>query len=123
MKTCADRRADLADLVFGDLDDASEIDLNQHLLTCAECCKEERRLLSLRDAARDLDPAPSAELRARVRASVERETSRHTVGLLRRPVPGYVALAAGMIGALVVALLPVRLTGRVGGAPSVRPVF
>ena len=113
MKTCADRRHELADLVFGELDDRAEIDLNEHLLACAACRDEEQRLLALQKAARDSGATPAPELRTRVRAALERERTRHGIGLLQRPVPGYVALAAGVLGALLVAALPARNAAQV----------
>jgi anti-sigma factor RsiW len=121
MKTCADAQAELADLVFGELDDVTEMDLNRHLLACDDCRDEERRLLALRDAARAGDPSPAAELRARIHAALRRERPAHGVGLLRRPVPGYVALAAGVLGALLVAALPAREAVRVDGGATRAP--
>ena len=50
MKTCAERRAELIDLVFGELDDRTEIACNEHLLECAVCRAEEQRLLGNEEA-------------------------------------------------------------------------
>lgn len=108
MKTCADCRAELVDLVFGELDDVVEIDLNEHLLACVVCREEERRLLALQAAARAGEQSPSPELRSRIRAALPRDRARGGIGLLRRPVPVYVALAAGLMGALLVAAMPAR---------------
>jgi anti-sigma factor RsiW len=121
MKTCADGRHKLAELVFGELDDRTEIDLNEHLLACAECRDEERRLLALQDAARTAGATPPPELRTRIRAALERDLAPHGVPLLRRRVPGYVALAAGVLGALLVAALPARNPARVAGGAGDRP--
>src|SRR5262245_31631224 len=110
MKTCADRRGDLADLVFGELDDRAEIELNEHLLTCAACREEERSLLALRSSAAADRPPLAPDLRARIRSALEAHSPPLRLGVLGRPVPGYVALAAGLLGALLVAAMPDRAT-------------
>ncbi len=105
MTTCIESHTLLVELVFGHLDDASEARLQEHLLSCAECRIEERRLLDLAEAADGDVIEPRPELRARLSAAFhEANWERHSI--LRRRVPAWVAVAAALAGALIVALLP-----------------
>ena len=79
---CAEVRPALIELVFGELDSVEEMRVNQHLLACAECRREEEGLLELSAAARGSIARPRARLRE--------------------------SLAAALLAALAVALLPIR---------------
>jgi hypothetical protein len=103
MRSCEEARAALAGRVFGDLDDASEMKLGEHMLGCEACRAEEARLLRLHEHVRGPAVEPGEDLRRRIRAALPRPAPR---GLLLRPVPVYVAVVAGLVGALLVVALP-----------------
>src|SRR5262249_18468320 len=118
MTTCSEVRPLLIELVFGELDNAQEMRVNQHLLACPACGEEEARLLALKDSARRVTRVVSPTLRARIEGALPPLPPRAPGGL-RRPVPAYVAVAAALLGALVMAALPLRLAPP---APSERGV-
>src|SRR5262249_33609850 len=118
MTTCSEVRPLLIELVFGELDTAQEMRVNQHLLACPACGEEEARLLALKNSARRVTRVVSPTLRARIEGALPPLPPRAPGGL-RRPVPAYVAVAAALLGALVMAALPLRLAPR---APSERGV-
>jgi hypothetical protein len=119
MKSCEEARAALEGRLFGDLDEASEMRLGEHLLGCEACRAEEGRLLRLHELVRGPAIEPGENLRRRVRAALPRPAHR---GLLLRPVPVYVAAIAGLVGALLVVALPhvLRAPGQAPPEP-VRP--
>lgn len=117
MKSCEEARAALAERTFGELDETTETRLNEHLLECDACRMEEARLRELHDLVRGSEVAPGPELRRRVRAALPRPVPA-PLGLLLRPVPAYAAIAAGLLGALLVAILPVLRHAKAQIAPA-----
>ena len=113
MKTCDEAQAALVELFFADLDDAAEARLNEHLLSCPACRLEEKRLLDLRDGVRAGPLGARDDLKERIRAALPRPGLPRALVVLGRPVPAYVAVAAGLVGALLVAALPARHEPRV----------
>jgi anti-sigma factor RsiW len=105
MRTCDEMKTALVELVFGEPAPDVEMRLHQHLAACPSCRDQERQLLGLRDAVRNEEATPNAELRARIRAALPRRRAPGTIGLLSRPIPAYVAVAACLVGALAVSLL------------------
>ena len=105
---CAEVRPALIELVFGELDSVEEMRVNQHLLACAECRREEEGLLELSAAARGRAIEPRARLRESLAAALARPGAARVSFPLGRPVPAYVAIAAALLAALAVALLPIR---------------
>lgn len=106
MAACDEWKEALVDLVFGEVADETEIRLNEHLLSCPACREEEKRLLALRNDVRGDEARPGADLKARVRAALPKGPGQGAGDFLRRPVPAYVALAAGLLGAFLVLILP-----------------
>jgi anti-sigma factor RsiW len=117
MAACGEWKEALVDLVFGEIPDDLEIRLNEHLLSCPDCREEEERLLALRSDVGGAEAVPGPEFKARVRAALPRRAARGAGAVLRRPVPAYVALAAGLAGAFLVLVLP---AGDRGGLLSPR---
>jgi anti-sigma factor RsiW len=105
MRRCEEARTALVELVFGEIDDAIEMELNRHLLECAGCRGEEQRLLAVRDGVHGPQVRPGADLRERIRAALPRRVP-VALAVLGRPVPAFVAVAAAVLGALAVAVLP-----------------
>jgi len=105
MKTCDEAKTALVDLVFGELEDEVEIRLHHHLRSCPSCRFEEQRLIDLRDGLGGRNLEPSVELRERIRAALPRRRARRAGLILSRPIPAYMAVATGLIGALLVAAL------------------
>lgn len=126
MDDCSKFQADLSDCVFGEISDAREGRLNEHLAGCASCCARERQLLALRDGLRPADPEISLALRERIRASLGQAADRRAQpGLLercgswlRRPVPVY---AVG-IACLLVVVGGRILESKDGATEGTRPV-
>jgi anti-sigma factor RsiW len=106
MKNCDETKAALVELVFGEPASEVEMPFNQHLASCPTCRDEERRLLGLRDAVRGEDVKPDEKLRSRIRAALPRRLAPSAFGFLGRPIPAYVAVAACLLGALLVLVLP-----------------
>jgi anti-sigma factor RsiW len=106
MAACDEWNEALVDLVFGEVPDELEIRLNEHLLSCAGCREEEERLLALRSDVGGAAAVPGPDLKTRVRATLPRRSARGAGAALRRPVPAYVAVAAGLLGAFLVIVLP-----------------
>src|SRR5262249_48690262 len=110
MITCSEMRPLLIELVFGDLDSVQEMRVNQHLLTCPTSRDEEAELLKLKGSARGPPSAvPGPALRARIEGALPPAPARAARGF-GRPVPAYVAVAAALLGALLMAVLPLRFT-------------
>ncbi|MFH1682063.1 MAG: zf-HC2 domain-containing protein [Candidatus Eisenbacteria bacterium] len=106
---CEEARKELFELVFGEPDDKKEALLQEHLLSCAACREEERRLLGVRDAVREESGGECAardDLRERIRASLPSNPRRGGISVLRRPIPAYAAAAACVLVALLVRGLP-----------------
>ena len=103
MNGCEERREELVELVFGELDEERAAELNLHLVECDRCRREERELLQLRESLAAEDPEPVEGLRARVRAALPaRKKKRSPLRLLGAPVPAYAAAAAVVLTALLV---------------------
>jgi anti-sigma factor RsiW len=112
MAACDEWKETLVDLVFGEVADETEIRLNDHLLSCPACREKEERLIALRNQVRGDEARPGAELKARVRAALPMRAGQGAGVILRRPVPAYVAVAAGLLGAFLVLILPGGDRGR-----------
>jgi len=95
-------------MVFGESASESEMQVNEHLATCAGCREEERRLRTVHQLLRREPAAPGEALRARTRAALPRRQPHGLLAALRRPVPAYVAVVIGLAGALL-AVIPYRV--------------
>jgi len=107
MNGCEERREELVELVFGELDDERAARLNLHLIECEGCRREERELLRLRESLLEEDPAPDERLRERLRSALPaRKRRRPLIRMLGAPVPVYAAAAAVLLTALLVRGVP-----------------
>jgi anti-sigma factor RsiW len=119
MKTCEELKAALVELVFGEPDPGTGLDLNRHLAECAACREEERRLLALHDAVAGPEPRPSEALRERIRASLPAPRAGRLAALWR-PLPACAAVAVCLAGILLVLVVPRGdrpATGSADGGP------
>jgi anti-sigma factor RsiW len=104
---CEEAKEALVDLVFGDPDDETAAQLNEHLIGCLACRAEERELLSVRDrlGGEHEDEAASDELRERIRRALPRR--RRGVGsILLHPIPAYAAAAACLFALFLARAVP-----------------
>lgn len=118
MQKCEEARGALADLIFGEIDEEEEAALCRHLLTCASCREEEKRLLGLRKGIEEEPPELGPKLRARLEAVVAGRTRRRAARLFGRPIPLYAAAAACVVVALIARAVPGGPARMNGAAPA-----
>lgn len=106
MMTCDDAMKELIDLVFAEADEERAVVVQQHLVGCEACRAEERRLLRLREGMKGALAPPGAALKRRINAALPERPRRGLAGLLRRPVPAYVAAAACLVAVVLVKSMP-----------------
>jgi anti-sigma factor RsiW len=121
MMTCDDAKQVLVELVFAEPDEEQAILAQQHLAGCSACRDEEQRLLRLRESLQAMPLEPSAELRRRIRIALPRRRQRGLAGLLRLPVPAYLAAAACLAAVLVAVLVARSVPERGTPAQAPRP--
>ncbi len=121
MTPCSEYRQHLTEHVFGDLDDAATARLREHLLSCPACRIEEEQLHVLAADARYDRFEPRPQWRARLSAAFH-EANRRPRTILERRVPAWIAVAAALAGALIVAALPHAPKSVVRRAPAAEPV-
>jgi len=121
MMTCDDAKQVLVEMIFAEPDEGQAILAQQHLVGCSACQAEEQRLLRLREGLQATPVEAGAELRRRIRLALPRQRPRGFTGMLRLPVPAYLAAAACLAAVLMAVLLARSVPGRGTPAPAPRP--
>lgn len=96
----------LAGFALGELSQAENLQIQQHLNECADCREEVRRMQKVLQTAdclkaRQTDPALCLEARQRLSEAVERMDSHPAIAWWSRPLVQYAAAAVLIAGALL----------------------
>jgi hypothetical protein len=106
---CSDARQQLAELVYGDLDDREATSIQDHLKVCPECRKEAMSLTRLRQT---LDALPSPTVSVDVQRVLQTAASRQILRLRRWQ---RVAVTLSGLAAVLIVALFLRVELRVQG--------
>jgi hypothetical protein len=122
MRRCGSPGIDIDELVFGETEGETGLEIHEHLEACAMCREEERELIRMRETLVGPERPVSPVLRTRWRVAITAGGRAGSSSWLSHPVPAWGAVL-GALGLVALALAAPRVTGqwadrRAQAAPS-----